>query len=185
MMTISDHYKAFAQEHNGVYQRRKTAVGIGGMNSWLVQTITIPYEDGEIEFVISEPSPIKTVYRFNADLYVHFLVYPVDWIDKIRHFFNEIEIKMGNDVFDKYFAIRSDNVNFVTVILSENIQEYLLKIKGEFSNLLLKTDKNTKKSILELNAPFYETNLRKMEERIDFFRQMVDNIMAYLRHARI
>lgn len=175
-MTISDHYKAFAQEHKGVYQRRKTAIGIGGMNSWVVQTITIPYKDGEIEFVISEPSPIKTLYRFNTDLQVRFLVYPIDWIDKIRYFFNEVEIKTGNDIFDRRFAIRSDNVGFTVDFLSKPIQEYLLKIKGEFSNLLLKTDKKTQKSILELNAPFYETNLQKMEERIDFFKQMIDNI---------
>ena len=62
--TLLDHYKDIAKKHNGSCDLKKTAAGIGGMNSWKIILINIPYKIGEIHFRISEASPVKIEYEF-------------------------------------------------------------------------------------------------------------------------
>jgi len=179
-MTLVEHYRVFAEKNGGFFQAKKTPPNMG-FGSWLIFIITIPYKDGEIEFVLSESSPMKISYYFHSDLQLEFLIYPIDWLDRIGNLFKEKEFKTGNAVFDNHFKVYHNDMDFITNILDNKIQEYLLSINDEISNFRLNTEKSKSKwSILELNAPFDDTNLPKIEKTIEFLKYAVDNINCYL-----
>jgi hypothetical protein len=174
--TLFEHYKEIANKHNGSCKVKKTASGIGGMNAWKVILINLPYKNGEIHFEISETSPIKIDYEFSNKLNLEFLIYPEDWLDKIGKLFGLEEHEIGIKEFDKKFIIKGSNKRFVSRILDKQTREFLLN-NDALSNCKLETIKD--KSILELRAPFNQTNLTKLELTIEFIKKMVDNINGY------
>ncbi len=105
--TLYDSYKKIAKEHKGNCKLRKTALGLGGMNTWRIFEINIPYRNRKIDFIISEASPTKISYSFNIDLYLEFLIYREDWMDRIGKVFGLKEFEIGIKEFDKMFIIGS------------------------------------------------------------------------------
>jgi len=174
--TLFDHYKDIAKKHNGSCELNKTAPGIGGMNSWKVIVINIPYKIGEIYFIISEASPMKIEFEFRINLKLEFLIYHEDWMDKIGKLFGLTEFEIGIKEFDEKFIIKGSNKRFVSEIFDKRTREFLLN-NDSLSNCKLET--NTGKSKLILNASFNESNLTKFENTIDFIKIMVDNIIGY------
>ncbi len=174
--TLHDYYKDFSKEHNGTCKKKKTASGIGGMNSWRIFTINIPYRDGEIEFRISEASRMKIHYNFNIDLKLELLLYHEDWMDKISKLLGLNEYEIGIKTFDEKFIIKGSNKEFVSKILDEQIRKFLMQ-SDLLSNFKLETDNDTSK--LELNALIKDTDLEKMEQTQEFMKKVVDNIYDF------
>ena len=174
--TLYDNYKEIAKKHKGICKLRKTALGIGGMNTWRIFDINIPYRKGEINFLISEASPTKISYSFNIDLHLEFLIYREDWMDKIGKIFGLKEYEIGIKEFDEKFIIQGSNKRFILSIFDKQIREFILT-NSSFSNL--KLEQKVNKSELVLNAPFNESNFNKLEKTIEIMKRISDNIYNY------
>ncbi len=175
-LSLNEYLKNFAKERNGTLKVKKTASGIGGMNSWRVTILNLPYKNGEIHFIISQVSPMKIHYIFNSNLKLYFLIYNEDWMDKIGKLLGLKEHQIGITNFDNKYIIKGTNKTFVSQILDKPIREFILKNDG-FSNLIFDSKANNSK--LELNAPFNESNTTKMKEAYEFVQHMVDNIYNF------
>lgn len=174
--TLHDYYKNFAKEYNGTCKKKKTAPGIGGMNSWRIFTINIPYRNGEIEFIISEASRMKIHYNFNVDLKLEFLLYHEDWMDKIGKLLGLKEYEIGIKAFDEKFIIKGSKKEFVSKILDEQIIKFLMQ-SDLLSDFKLETYTDTSK--LEINALIKDTDLEKMGQTQEFMKKVVDNIYDF------
>ena len=157
--TLFDHYKEIAKKYNGSCKLKKTAPGIGGMNSWKVFVINLPYKNGEIHFQISEASPIKIDYEFSKNLNLEFLIYHEDWMDKIGKLFGQKEYEIGIKEFDEKFIIKGSNKRFDSRIFDKRTREFLLK-NDSLSNCKLET--NIDKSKLELKQEQQNHHKRKI-----------------------
>ncbi len=175
-ISLNDYLKNFAKERNGTFKVKKTAPGIGGMNSWRVTILNLPYKNGEIHFIISQASSMKIHYIFNLNIKLDFLIYNEDWTDKIGKLLGLKEHQIGINKFDNKFIIKGTNKTFVSNILDKPIREFLIK-NDRFSNLILESKANNSK--LELNAPFNESNTTKMKEAYEFVRHLADNIYNF------
>ena len=176
MSTLYNYLNEIAKKHNGNCKLRKTAPGIGGMNTWRVFEINTPYKDGVIIFIMSEATPTKINYYFDINLHLELLIYSEDWLDKIGKLFGLKEYEVGIKEFDEKFKILGSNKRFILKILDKHIREFI-QTNSSFSNLILEQKIN--KSVLVLNAPFGESNLKKLENTIEIIKRITDNIYEY------
>ncbi len=174
--TLFDVYKEIAKEYNGNCKLIKTAPGLGGMNSWRVFKINIPHIKGKIDIDISQASPSRICYSFDIDLNLDLLIYREDWLDKIGKMFGLKEYEIGIKEFDDRFVIQGSNKDFVLKILDEEIRKFLLT-NTSFSNLRLEKQENI--SVLNLSAPFNDTNFEKLRQTIEIMKRIANNICGY------
>lgn len=175
-ISLNEYLHKFVKERNGTFKEKKTPPAIGGMNSWRVITLNLPYRNGEIQYLISQASPMKTYYNFNFNLGLDLLIYREDWMDKLGKLFGLEEYQIGVEDFDNRFIIKGTDKTFITKIFDKPIRESLMQ-NSSFCNLMLESKAD--KSKLSLNAPFSESNTIHMKETYEFFQNMVDNIMDY------
>ena len=175
--TLQEYYNEFAKEHKGTCKKKKTAIGIGGMNSWRIFIINIPYRNGELEFIISQASRMRIHYNFNVDLKLNFLLYHEDWMDKVAKLLGLKEYEIGIKDFDEMFIIKANSKEFVLKVLDEQICKYLMQ-NSLLSNFKLETISGVSK--LELNALIQDTDLEKMEHAQKFMKKIVDNIYDFI-----
>lgn len=170
----------FAQHHEGKVKICKTKFSpLGfGMSVWKQVWLYIPYQGSGITFLTGEATRMRIFFDFKKDLNQSFLIYPKDYTDSLREFFG-----IGNNciktnpVFDKKIITKSPNEKLIEKLLTAPVCDFLLKDRKRLANF--KLEKSTTSSLLELNAPFRESNIAHMEEVLIFMKNSINNILEF------
>ena len=178
MFQIITIWKQIAEEKDGIFKKilSTSPAFIDPTNSELQRfELYIPnIEDTHIKLSTSEKHPLKVEYKFYKDLDLTFHIYPEDIIEKLAKIFGSKDVKIGNDVFDDQFILKSDNDSFMHYLLDEESIQYLQKVIISSINL-----NNDPCSELQIVLAIPEIDKNELLKLIGFVEHMIFRIYEW------
>ena len=92
-----------------------------------ILNISIPYKNWRIEITESDFRPLKFQVSFDSLQDFELIISWKDIFDKILKKIGKPEIEVGRKDFDDHFVIKSNKSDLAKQLISEEIQNYLLK----------------------------------------------------------
>jgi len=111
-----------------------------------ILNISIPYKNWRIEITESDNRPLKFQVSFDSLQDFELIISWKDIFDKILKKIGKPEIEVGRKDFDDHFVINSNKSDLAIQLISEEIQNYLLKYN--VYSISITTDRNFKKTNL-------------------------------------
>ncbi len=172
MEILKQNWGLLAKEYGGTYKT------INSVSDPILKKfdLRIPFENEQITLLTTVFKPLKVSYTFPLKCNADFLIYPEDYTDTIRKFFGLQEIEIEDSLFDNRFLIKGINKDFIKLILTKDLKEYLLN--NDVANF--KLESNDQKSILELNIVINELKYDEMHRIIELFKETIHKIKKNL-----
>ncbi|MGD0756462.1 MAG: hypothetical protein ABR927_15530 [Bacteroidales bacterium] len=111
-----------------------------------ILNISIPYKNWRIEITESDNRPLKFQVSFDSLQDFELIISWKDIFDKILKKIGKPEIEVGRKDFDDHFVINSNKSDLAIQLISEEIQNYLLKYN--VYSISITNDRNFKKTNL-------------------------------------
>jgi hypothetical protein len=136
-----DLFNELSKSFNGEFAVKHTSDNI-----YETLNISIPYKKWRIEITESDTRPLK--FQISSDSLQDFelLISWKDIFDKMLRIIRKPTIEVGRKDFDDHFVIKSNKSDLAKQLISEEIQDYLLKYN--VYSISIETDQKSNKTSL-------------------------------------
>jgi len=108
-----------------------------------ILNVSIPFKNRSIEMTESDTRPLRFQASFDAIQNFNLLISPKEILDRIIEKFVKPKIELGQKDFDNHFVIKSNRSDLTKMVISNEIQNYL--IKYNVYSVSVETDQKLKK----------------------------------------
>jgi hypothetical protein len=136
--------------------------------------ISIPYKSQIIEISESDTRPLKFQVLSDSLQDFELLISWKDAFDKILKIFRKPPIEVGMKDFDDHYFIKSNRSDLTKKIISEKIQNYLLKYN--VYSISIETDRKLNKTSLITVISRTLDNKKSYEDMIMLHKLLIDNL---------